>query len=539
MDVPGELLAAGRAWYAEHADALGDEMERNGADASTVGAVLADYRDAVTGYSCGISIKRDQLQAALDASSTAAAYDIDKLGFFITVAPSYGFISFVAEQYQANVKEQPDAKKRGAYFDAITHPRAFHELTAGALEWLRITGQIAASDFAGIEQEQIGRFLSFIDTFADNCAFCQYVYFARRALNATPEQLGRLTPPPMFQDDITAALNYADFFADEYEKMLASVSDVVQQADEEKPTTAATSEPLKIAIPPKIAALGSRSLYAALDAKKNGDRTKNILPIDAIIEDYCQKNPDKLPVTRNLVETAVQGVNLLQQIQNIPPKNGEYLLETNISEFAGLCGFRSDANETEKQKLITALSVLSGVYCVIWTPRGQVAQQIMNLREIGLTGAVKGRLLLSVPETAVTGGRPQLIGRDELLKFKEIAQSAPGRHFRNQILSKGHKDEDNLLVEVFSYDAARAMAERSGDAAQVEAVKTYQKNHKARDRARLQKMFEKAQAAGLITFKREQSKTGKYVYTWERVNPPTADELAAAEQAEQLGPDEQ
>ena len=60
--------------------------------------------------------------------------------------------------------------------------------------------------------------------------------------------------------------------------------------------------------------------------------------------------------------------------------------------------------------------------------------------------------------------------------------------------------------------------------AEITKIKDNQKNHLSRDKRKLEQMFNKAHADGLITYTKKQTGIGKhnvpvYVYEWKRVNP--------------------
>lgn len=528
---PPVLAAVGFAYYRQHAPALSDALTQGGADASTITAVLEDYRAACWGFS-GPTAKPEQMEAALDALRASTAYEIDAAAFFPGVYLCYKFFLEYLTDYRAHVQADGlTVEARRDYFAAQMNARAFRELRAGALSWLRLAGILRASDFAGMEPAEIGRVLDWIDRDGAAYGFAQYVLIAREAFGATPEQLAQLAPPEPYTE-AADALAFADYYADEFRGLWADVLDGMKRAADGEPSTRERGKtstgrvPSIVKMAPKFTALNSRDIWATFDAKKDGETAKNILPIAAVIDDFCERHPGNLPVSSYVVQKAVEGVNLLSQIKKVEPVNGIYSYNTTLSEFAGLCSTQKDVNADEKEQLLTALLVVDGLFCVIWTPRGPIAQRLFTVERIG-----NADLRLHVFASAIHG-RPYLVGKAE---FLELKKGAAELHFRNQTLNKGHKKENVLISEIFGYDTARGMAERSGDASQIAAVKEYQRKHKARDGARLLKMFERRAAAGFISFTREQNAAGEWVYKWTRIKPPTADELADAEQI----PDEQ
>ena len=555
---PPVLVAVGFAYYRQHAPALSDALTQGGADASTITAVLEDYRAACWGFS-GPTAKPEQMEAALDALRASTAYEIDAAAFFPGVYLCYKFFLEYLTDYRAHVQADGlTVEARRDYFAAQMNARAFRELRAGALSWLRLAGILRASDFAGMETHEIGRVLEWIDADGAAYGFAQYVLIAREAFKATPEQLAQLAPPEPF-DNMADALAFADYYADEFRGLWADVLDGMKHAADGEPSTpergeTSTGPDVVIQIPRKIAALGSRDLWGTFE--KDGEQAKNLLPYSELIKYYFNKypellkNPDSenLPITPYIVQKSIEGVNLLRNIKQIKPVQGIYKIETNLTEFSEICGIR-DAGGEQKKQLYLALKVLTEGYCVVCTPRGNIAQHVLDIHGLGLTGEISGVITLIVPEslfsnvllptqkrrgqkdTAPAG--PLLLTRSQMDKYKETAKAAPGLHFRNMILSKSHIKEETAIIEVFGYDTARASAELSGDASQVAAVKEYQRGNKPRDRNRLRQMFDRAAQKELITYRRTRNTAGEWVYKWTRTAPPTADESAAAEQTDE------
>lgn len=507
--IPATLYYSCNRYASEHADAIRDALTGWDAatDAATVAAVLEDYRGALTGEAP--TARPEQVEKALAACSWRDAARIDETALLRGVLFRYAFNRTFLAEYQQRVKAEPDTDKRRDYFAALMFARRFPELHAAGLYWLRFVGVLQVDDFAGMEPDEIGRVLDFIDAGAPAFEFAQYVRICRDGMGAKPDELAQLTPPELYENagDVLA---YADSIADAIDEILAGVF------IEGKQEPAKQSDADIIKIPRKIAAMGSRDLWATFDAKKDGDSPGHVLPIDAIINDYCGRHPNELPVTPYVVQKAVEGVNLLAQIKPAEQVNGIYSYSTTISEFAQLCTGQKDVNNDEKRQLLTALMVVDNLFCVIWTPKGPVAQRLFTLERFGANDNVEMRLHVFA---SAVHGRPYLIRKSDFLSL--TGKGAAAFHFRNQILHKGHKAEKTMVAEVFGYDTAREMAKSSGDASQEAAVKEYQRKHRNKDTNSLLKMFEKAAANGLITYTREQNPAGEWVYKWERVNPPT------------------
>lgn len=517
---PEALLSAAEAYYNTHVEAVRDALTAGGADAETVAAVLFDYGAAM----CGIFEHRatpQQIQNALTVFETpAAAYDIDKYGLYVLYVHNYARKYFTLEDYTKRVKEQPDAGQRAAFF---ARPYTVNpDADAGALYWLLKNNYITVEDFAGIEQSAIQRFLTFLNRHGLNTFFYQYVYFAERALNATRGQLRRLTPPPNFRGAVSIALYNAYVFGEYTDELIKEHEQRAAETQAERLTSDSRGELSgTVTVYENCALILGRPLYGS----NSGADATQILPISCFVDDYVKKHAIENGITPGLIEKAVEGVNLLQQLKQTKPVGGVYTLHTNLSEFAKLCGY-VDAGEQEKQQLFTALKVLHNLYIVLWKTNGRrEAKQLFGLNSYELpdNGATR-ELVLNVFDI-VFSGRPQFM---EAQKFKELRKAEKGaadRRFRYAIMAASKCNENELLARVFGYDAMRDEAQ--GDAKRLAKVNTYIRKHKAADRKRLRKMFDNYVKQGILESweVRPDKKTGAPVYYWKRLKPATAENV--------------
>lgn len=559
LAAPEDLLTAGENYFHEHAEQVRAALEQGGADAETIAAVLNDYGAALCGM-CEYRATAQQMENALKSCGPAVAYSIDKYGLYISLLYCYQRNLNTLAEYQREVKQEPDATKRDLFFMASVSAGEFNDLHAAALLWLQNTGFITASDFAGIDTPTIQNFLSYIDLYGNNGQFVQYVYTARHALNATREQLEQLQPPPLFSrariSPIRAALDWADAIGEEINVYLERVAEQIEApAPQEraetfpavevperpadynggvfKPSTpepeaanpqgAATqngiievTNPLKlgsrISFSEDCALILSRPLYASV----TGPTAREILPISAFIADFAAHNPDAMKVTPGVLEKTVEAVNLLQQLKRTTPANGIYTLKTNLTEFSELYGY-TDANEQQKQEILTALHVLHNLYIVVWKPTGRVAVQLFGLQQYGLAGATGERELILNVFAQGFRGRPQFWNAQQYALIRKKEKGAAMRHFRHQIGSKAHADEELLLLQIFGYKEIREEAGKTNDAAQIAAADEYIRKHKSRDKKRLRGWFDDWARQGYITYSVRVNKKGELIYSWQRL----------------------
>ena len=557
LAAPEDLLTAGENYFHEHAEQVRAALEQGGADAETIAAVLNDYGAALCGM-CEYRATAQQMENALKSCGPAVAYSIDKYGLYIGLLYCYQRNLNTLAEYQREVKQEPDATKRDLFFMASVSAGEFNDLHAAALLWLQNTGFITASDFAGIDTPTIQNFLSYIDLYGNNGQFVQYVYTARHALNATREQLEQLQPPPLFSrariSPIRAALDWADAIGEEINVYLERVAEQIEApAPQERAETfpavevperpadynggvfkPSTPEPeaadapaiqngiIEITNPLKLggrisfsedcALILSRPLYASV----TGPTAREILPISAFIADFAAHNPDAMKVTPGVLEKTVEAVNLLQQLKRTTPANGIYTLKTNLTEFSELYGY-TDANEQQKQEILTALHVLHNLYIVVWKPTGRVAVQLFGLQQYGLAGGTGERELILNVFASGFRGRPQFWNAQQYALIRKKEKGAAMRRFRNQIISKQHAHEELLLLQIFGYDTIREDAGKTNDAAQIAAAEEYIRKHKSRDKKRLRGYFDDWARQGYITYSVRVNKKGELIYSWHRL----------------------
>ena len=152
------------------------------------------------------------------------------------------------------------------------------------------------------------------------------------------------------------------------------------------------------------------------------------------------------------------------------------------------------------------------------------AVKILNVRELGLTGDIRGNIVIEVSEDA-TKGRPQLLTWKDFERMRKEAKGRAENHFRYQIVGKGHKTEEALLNEIFGYETAINEAQAQGaDAETLNTIRRNQQKNKPRDRKRLQALFERQQAAGFLRFRKYTNARGATVYSWTRTDTENPDE---------------
>ena len=394
---------------------------------------------------------------------------------------------------------------------------------------------VEPSDFSGVEPELTNKFWAYVEAYAGIDDYVNYYYIAKYALRATPDELKDIDYPPIFVE-FDRAQEYAERVglvryqnlqrtAGEVEKMIAA--DTVEEREQvRQEITNDAAEPQEtIRIPETFALLGSRDVYASVDGTPQ--MAKGILPIQAFITDYMTRHELTEQVTPRTVERVIEGVNLLQRLHNVKPVGGYFTFNTNITEFAELIGY-TDANQEQKMEIMRALQVLDGLFLAVWRSEGCKAVRVFTLQQIGVSGVYAGQLVLQV-NADVMKGRPNLISFKDFDAIRKASKGQAENHFRYQILSKGQKEENALLNEVFGYDTLLKEIELSGGTADdIAKAKRNIDKHKSRDKRRIAKWFEEYKEKGwLLWYTYTKNGKGEYIYKWRRGNIPEQEPATA------------
>lgn len=536
-----ELLPRAMDYFNAHVEDIRALMVKHGVSGETVEAITQDYGGVLMGQFTFRATPVQMLEL-LKKIKPYRAYFADKYVLYFGVMKQYATaVELAAKFNDAFRHDGATADTKTAFMDGRYSPTE-----ALCLQSLRNRHFFTVKDFDGVEREQVINWLDNLEAYANVGKYTVYYALASLALTASTEQLQAINAPELLTVTVedfgvkTAqeyATRYTDFVRRQIESKAGEVielieADTAQEREQAKKAVEDWENANPVVIGHNIALIQSRDLYATHDAK-----AKDILPISAHIEDYMRTRGLDEMISPYVVEKAVVGINLLQRFHNIKPENGRYTFYTSISEFANAC-YDRDASEPEKKELLHALKILHNLYIVVWKPTGRHAIQLVSLKDIGLSGEDKGKLTIEVTAQAMTGNEKPISAAD----FKKLQQAGKGQaqhHFNGQILSKGnkgHKREDDLLDEVFGYtrrlDEARMHNATDAD---IRLIRRNITANKTNHRKQLLKMFEKAQADGLITYKTRKGKDGGTVYEWVSLihTKPTTNGTQEPEEQEQ------
>lgn len=519
MSLPSAvLLPKSEAAFNANINRIRTELSNNGVSGETVEAVTQDYGKAITGDYLYRATPVQMLEV-LKKVKPYKAYLIDKYGLYYGVLQQYSrCLAMVGKFNDAFRVKGATADTKTVFMDA-----QYSAFEAVALSYLWDRRYFTLQDFDGIEREQVITWLDGVESWGNVGKYIMYYIIAKLALGASTDELKTIVPPPYFKT-AEIAQEYAETHSAHVENKINELyakvvelieADTEQEKEQAKQEVEAweskTNNAAPVVIGHNSAIILSRDIYTSPDAK-----ARDILPITAHIEDYMKLHGFDKMISPYIVEKAVMGINLLQRDKKVKPENGCYTFYTSISEFANI-SYGWDANEEQKKELLHALKILHNLYIVVWKPTGRHAIQLVSLKDIGLSGEDKGKLTIEVTAQAMTGEEKPISAAD----FKKLQQAGKGQaqhHFVGQVLSKGnkgHKREDELLDDIFGY-TFRINEARMHNAtdADIRLIRRNITANKSNHRKQLKKMFDKAQADGLITYKTRTGKDGGTVYEW-------------------------
>ncbi len=523
------LLLRGEAYYNNTAPQIREFLTSSGVAESTVNVALTDYARVLMGFFEPVATPL-QMGEVLKVLRPYRAYYIDRYALYWGLCMScYTRYLNVFDSYQCDVKNTDSTatdETRRKFMDS------FRSVTdCGAVAWLVNLGVMTAADFVGVESAKVIGFFKRVQAFGMLGDYCQYVFIAKYALSATTEELADITPPPFTFKNIEAlklatdaaedAAKRINDNAEQFAKLFEAERGEVPEAA--KRTARIWSENANK--PLKTYQTLNTILGRPVNVSPNGAEVLNILQIQKYIDEFNKAYPQFGGITTGTVQRAFEGINVLPNFLRSRPDSA-HTYDTTRGEFAEICGY-ADANQPTKLKLLGSLLMLSRLYIVVkrakWPKKYKhhnvfTAVQVCNVPRYDLNG--EAFTLTMEPEALA--GKPTLVTPESLKRLRAEAKGLAQTRFYYQILSKGHKDADEMAAEVFGYDEKIKQAE--GNADELAAVKKYIRGHKCDDRKKLGKWFADYAAKGEISYKYTPptGNRGGGSYSWKRLKTPTA-----------------
>lgn len=524
-----ELFPRAMDYFNAHVEDVRAFMIKHGVSGETVEAVTQDYGGVLMGQFTFRATPVQMLEL-LKKIKPYRAYFADKYVLYFGVMKQYAIAVELAAKFNDAFRgKDATTDTKTAFMDGRYSPTE-----ALCLQSLRNRQFFTVRDFEGVEREQVINWLDNLEAYSNVGKYTVYYALASLALSASTEQLQDINAPELLTvtvEDfgVKSAQEYAGKYTDnvrrKVEEMADSVAELLaadtppQEQEQAKQAvedweSKANKEPVRLYN--KLLSIQTRPIYVADDEK-----AQYTAPIEMLINKYVRDKGIK-NISPYKVEQVCGCINYLLRF-GTPQSNGYITIETSLSALANeVLGF--DANGEQKAEILTALEVLDGAHIVIPSPHKVDAIRLLFLRQRTIHDTGQIDLVIDV-SSLVKKGAAQVISAADYKKLKKQSKSQIQNRFVTMLLSKGHKNEMDALDDIFGYSAEVDVAVRTKKPdAEIKRIKENHKKHLSRDKRKLEQMFEKAQADGLITYTKKLTGVGKhkvpiYVYEWKRVNP--------------------
>lgn len=523
-----ELFPRAMDYFNAHVEDVRALLTKHGVSGETVEAVTQDYGGVLMGQFTFRATPVQMLEL-LKKIKPYRAYFADKYVLYFGVMKQYAIaVELAAKFNDAFRNEGATADTKTAFMDGRYSPTE-----ALCLQFLRNRQFFTVRDFEGVEREQVINWLDNLEAFSNVGKYTIYYALASLALTASTEQLQEINAPELLTvtvEDfgVKSAQEYAERYTNnvrrKVEEMLGEVielieADTAQEREQAKQAVEdwnSKADKENVRLYNTILSIQTRPVYVA-----NDEKAQYTQPIEVAINHYVKDRGIK-HISPYKVEQVFGCINYLLRF-GTPQNNGYISIETSLSAFANeVLGF--DANGEQKAEILTALEVLDGAHIVIPSPRKVDAIRMLVIKRRTLHDT--GQLDLEIEVSGlVKKGAAQVISAADYKKLRKQGKGQIQSRFNAMWLNKGHIKELGALDDIFGYSAEVDVAVRMGKPeAEIMKIKDNQKKNLSRDKRKLEQMFEKAQADGLITYTKKQTGIGKhnvpiYVYEWKRVNP--------------------
>lgn len=526
------LATKGELYFNNHIEQLRAVLDASGTPADVVNVVVDDYANTLFGSRLPKATP-DQMKAALKAIKPYKAFSIDRYGLYWALLLNYSRCLNVLLNYQydvTGVTATPESKKEfvNGFYSAAD---------CRAVVWLAQIGELTPANFAGVyDPAAVASFLEHFAEFGKMYEYTAFYFIAKYALLATPQELDEITKPQV--NSRKPIQEYAEETAAEAQQRLGGTADKYGVAFEAERTAEQekTAEERARNWRDNVPLHETTNIICSMPVQvsPHGATIQNTMQIQQVIAGVTVANPGYGLITPMTVQKVFEGVNLLP-VYFSPEIINDGKLKYNVSrsKFAEICGYQ-DANQNEKLALLGSLIMLSNLYIVVNRPirnyeyknmkgqtrrrtyGGRTAVQILNVPEFETDN--NERITIIVTPEAFKG-RPTFVTMTDYQRLKAEAKGLSQSRFNYQLLSKGHKAENDLLNEVFGYDEKLQLA--ADDPEALKRVKRSISNHRGRDMATVAAWFKDYQAKGIIKYKYN---ARTKVYTWDRVTPLTEQE---------------
>lgn len=531
-----ELLEQALKYFNQNIDNIRALLSKYEVSGETIEAVTQDYGCVLSGQYT-FNATPVQMLELLKKIKPYRAYMADKYVLYFGVMRHYASsVELAARFNDAFRKEGATADTKTAFMDG-----QYSATDALCLLSLRNRGFFTVRDFEGVERQQVIDWLDNLEAYAHLGQYAVYYALSSLALSASTEQLQAIQAPE-YLHTLTNAEKYAEIYTDNVRKKIDGMADKVaemfeaetakeqEQAKQKVETWEPEQSKETIRVSNTMLAIQSRPVRAA-----DSEKAQYTAPITVAIQEYAKRRNIK-GISPYRVNQVFECINYMLRF-GTPTNDGYIKINTTLSAFANEC-IGWDANQSQKDEIKTALSVLDNLFIVVPRPRKVEAIRLVVLKRITKTDT--GIIELEIDVSALAAkGVTQVIGTEEYRELKKMCQSLSQSRFNAIILGKTHQQETTLLDDIFGYTDELETAKINGETeAQIKKRKENHRRHLSRDKRKLEEMFNGAKDSGVIlSYTKRQTGIGKYnvplfVYEWKRKDVANAS-------TEQETPDEQ
>lgn len=472
--------------------------------------IMADYYAAAQGVT-HYTAAPELMAKAVKTLSRRDVYEIDKFLFFPMVYLGYNARLRIISEYESEKREMTPEMTRLLLFVQKYGFGTFGD----AILWAVNFGFLDLCEFADVKtlEEGVlwGRNARF---YADWERYTRFYWFAKNALIATDNELESISLPPQLRKD--------EFFKLSIEKTLEQYDKLNQWARDylkDKPTAAAISRPL--------AALGAGGKIE-YKLKKGGIIGNSLLSLLKV----QQERGEIQAMMYATVEQVFKGVNLYFAANRFHIEKGErqntFVYNTTFTDFARNCGYKDrESNQKNREQLRAAMALLNAVNV---SPRIYERSPVVFIFRTEKEKTNEDFLEIRVLPEYISGANRLLINCEEVEKLRSLGgRNGVELRFYNLTLTRGHKREEEIIKQIWNYEAEKYEAERlDAEAAKrgetPEKVAKFRANwskHYNGRRKKLERFFLEARACGALYWFEYFPKKDGGVYTWGR-EPKTA-----------------
>lgn len=503
--IPQALTERAAAYARNNAQGVAQVLRLAGLGAASMAGIMTDYAEAARGNRY-TTTPPAMMAEAIRKIDPRKAYAADKYLFYRLVFNNYRDLLAAVNRYKR--AKDGTAEDRAAFVGYTPAPAPWVFADAWGVEF----GFVDLAELG----DQGARVLEWVAATRAAGAWWQYYefcHFAAHALQATEAELDAIPTPGGYNAEFCKALKKGrgPAMLDLEENLTVEGLLLAEGQEAERPTGVLSRQLAEMG--------GGGRLFYKLDTA----------PASAIGADLRQRldaeleRGDLLKPQYETLERVITGVNILYaQGTFIAPGYNEqgkrgrnYELHTTVKTFARACGMVQPNGEQLKQ-LRGGMAYLHNLQflCMVKKKKVWTAPILFQWGADG-GGDTDRQLTIILPTAYVEGKSNKILVKHQQIKALQDSRQGGELRLGNILLTKNHKEEEALLVEVYNYDSELAAAEREGTAGGF--IENWKKN-KARRRKQLAQWFEKAKERGAVTrYERKRKSAGgktTYVWTW-------------------------